>query len=498
MPGPEIKVFEGDFTPEGFSIFAGETMDGPWLFMGESSGTTEFELSITGLSEARYFKIQDDGDGPQNANDAGFDLDAVSDLEHIWGVFLMMYDYTLDDENGNGHLEQGETADLIVNLGNNGNITANDVTATLSSPSSYITITQATASYGTLLQNQTGDGTFTFEVGDDIPNGDTVDFTIDVLANGGIYSTSFNLQFIAGKFPILIIDLDGNHNSGSEMQNIISDIDLSAHYETSFPEYLELYQCIFVCLGVYSDNHALTAMEGQELAAYLNHGGRLYMEGGDTWAFDSQTEVHPMFKINGVDDGSDDLGVIFGQEDSFTEGMAFPYNGDNAYIDRIEATENAFEIFRNQVPSYCNAVALDEGTYKTVGSSFEFGGLADNSNSTKEELMILILEFFGGILTDIGEVSDADDFNISTWPNPFRDNISINLTLENPSEVSLEIYNLSGQKVKTVVSGTLNEGTHLYTWNGSSEEGIQLPDGMYLYLLKHGHMLKSGKIIISR
>ena len=497
-PGNDIKVFEGDFSPEGYSVYAGTKMDGPWLLMAEGNGTSEFELSVTGLTEARYFKIVDDGDGAQNQADAGFDLDAISDLEHSWGVFIVMYGYILEDENGNGHLEQGESADLIVNLGNNGNVTANNVTATLSSTSPYITITQATANYGTLLQNEAGDGTFSFEVDENVPNGDTVTFTIDVLANSGIYNTSFNLQFIVGKYPILIVDLDGNHNSGSVMQNVISDIDLTAHYETSFPDYLDLYQCIFVCLGVYDDNHVLTSSEGQALAAYLNHGGRLYMEGGDTWAYDAATPVHTMFKINGLDDGNSDLGVIFGQDGSFAEGMAYPYSGDNSYIDRIGAMDNAFELFRNQVPTYCNAVALDEGSYKTVGCAFEFGGLADNSNNTKEELMILILEFFGGILTDIEDPIASDNINLNAWPNPFSENINFSITLENAANVSLEIFSINGSKVSVLTNTLLPGGHHNFSWDGSTSAGNHLSEGMYLYVLKTDYKQITGKIILQK
>jgi hypothetical protein len=466
--------------------------------MGEGTGTTEFELSVTGLTEARYFKILDDGNGSQNAADAGFDLDAVSDLEHIWGVFILMYEYVLDDENGNGHLEQGESADLIVTLGNNGNVTAENVVATLSTSSPYINITQPTASYGTLVQNQSADGTFSFEVDEATPTGDTVFFTIDVTANSGIYNTSFDLSFIVGKYPILIIDLDGNHNSGTVMQSVISNIDLTATYETSIPDNLDLYQCVFVCLGVYDDNYALTTAEGQELATYLSQGGRLYMEGGDTWAYNNPTPVHAMFKIQGIEDGNGDLGLLFGQDGSFAEGLVYPYSGDNSYIDRIAPLDNAFELFRNQVPSYCNAVALDEGTYKTVGVSFEFGGLDDGQN-TKEELMILILEFFGGVLTGTDDMLAEDNgFMLKSWPNPFSNKINFSFSLEETAYVSLDIYNLNGKKITGLASNTFAAGTHHLSWDGTSAKGNLMPRGMYLYILKTNERQQTGKIILSR
>jgi hypothetical protein len=279
------------------------------------------------------------------------------------------------------------------------------------------------------------------------------------------------------------------------MRDIMQDMDLGVTYETVFPDHLNLYQCIFLCLGVYDEKHVLTQAEGQALAAYLNNGGRLYMEGGDTWYYDNQTTVHPMFKINGLSDGSDDLALIFGQEGSFAEGMVYPYEGDNNYIDRIEPVDNAFELFRNQVPSYCNAVALDEGSYKTVGFSFELGGLADNQN-TKEELIILILEFFGGILTDIDEaIVNSNDNNIETWPNPFCEKVHFRLELMKEASVCINIYNLQGQKINTLAEGNRGPGIHSFSWSLSEENNARMPDGMLIYRVTVDGRSTSGKLM---
>jgi hypothetical protein len=151
-----------------------------------------------------------------------------------------------------------------------------------------------------------------------------------------------------------------------------------------------------MCLGIYSSNHVLSSSEGQQLANYLNSGGKLYMEGGDTWYYDPSTPVHSMFNITGVSDGSGDLGTILGQPGTITQGMTFTYSGENNWIDRITNIPPAQIIFRNQSPDYGCAVAYDAGTYKTIGASFEFGGLANGTSpSNKKELMAKIAGFFG-------------------------------------------------------------------------------------------------------
>ncbi|MEZ5198254.1 MAG: hypothetical protein R2764_18255 [Bacteroidales bacterium] len=217
-----------------------------------------------------------------------------------------------------------------------------------------------------------------------------------IINDDGTYTKNFTLSFAIGQIPVLILDLDENNNSASLIQTAIEDNGIATEYSTIWPPDLNAYQSVFVCLGIYSDNHVLNSSEGETLSNYLNTGGNLYMEGGDTWYYDSQTAVHSMFNINGSSDGSGDLATIQGLNGSFTEGMSFNYSGENNWIDRINAISPAFTILENQSPEYGTAVAFDAGTYKTIGTSHEFGGLDNgNSPSTKTELMYQYLDFFG-------------------------------------------------------------------------------------------------------
>jgi hypothetical protein len=81
--GPDVTVFEGDDTPEGFTCYASLSMDGPWVNLGNGSGTTAFDLAGSGLDSARFIRIVDDNDGIQLGNHAGFDLDAI-DAVMLW------------------------------------------------------------------------------------------------------------------------------------------------------------------------------------------------------------------------------------------------------------------------------------------------------------------------------------------------------------------------------------------------------------------------------
>ena len=80
---------------------------------------------------------------------------------------------------------------------------------------------------------------------------------------------------------ILIADLDPNTSSGPIIESTLLEIGFDVKYINNIPQNIDSYTAIFVCLGIYNDNHQLSTDEGQKLADYLNNGGNLYLEGGD-------------------------------------------------------------------------------------------------------------------------------------------------------------------------------------------------------------------------
>ncbi|MEZ5083529.1 MAG: C25 family peptidase C-terminal domain-containing protein, partial [Bacteroidales bacterium] len=296
--------------------------------------------------------------------------------------------------NGNGILDPGETANVIIDVINNGHSLSPVATGLLSCLSPNITIVSGTSVLGIVPMGGTMQATFTISADVGTPIGTAVDLDFDVTA--GNYPVSEFYTLTVGQIPVVIIDLDPTPSSGATMQTSLSNLGISFDYVTAIPVDLELYSTAFVCLGIYSNNHVLTSTEGQTLATFLTAGGKLYMEGGDTWAYDTQTAVHSMFSLTGTADGSGDLGTIEGQASAFTTGMTFSYSGENSYIDHIDPSGSAFSLFHNQNPDYSCAVANDAGTYRTIGASFEFGGLNNGTTpSTKDILMEKYIEFFG-------------------------------------------------------------------------------------------------------
>lgn len=312
---------------------------------------------------------------------------------------LQYYEFTVSDPSGNnnGRLDPGETAELMISVKNAGSSDAYNVSGLISSADQYITIISDSAMFGDLEQNNILEQSFTVSASIITPPGHEAEFDLEFMAQFGISTTGIFTTKV-GQFPILILDIDGNHNSGVQMKSCVDQMRLWAEYKTSIPEDLSDYQTIFLSLGTYNQNHVLTSFEAAPFVDFLNNGGMMYMEGADTWYYDMQynsTPLQPMFKITGISDGSSDLGSIKAVNGTFLDGYSYFFMGDNSYIDHISPVSPGYTIFQNLSPAYNIAVAYEGPNYKTIGSSFEFGGLVNNSTFTKDMLMEKYLEFFG-------------------------------------------------------------------------------------------------------
>ena len=86
------------------------------------------------------------------------------------------------------------------------------------------------------------------------------------------------------------------------------------------------------------------------------------------------------------------------------------------------------------------------------------------------------------------------------YPNPFNMQVTIPYTLNQPSDVLLNIYNVRGEKVKTLVDLFHSAGNHRTSWNGTDNRGMTVPSGMYIYRLQVPEQAVdlSGKILLTK
>ncbi len=94
---------------------------------------------------------------------------------------------------------------------------------------------------------------------------------------------------------------------------------------------------------------------------------------------------------------------------------------------------------------------------------------------------------------------DGDDilpFTHNNYPNPFNPVTNIAFSLSEAGFVTLEIYNIKGQKVKSLVNEKLDAGAHQVLWNGKEESGKSASSGVYFYKIKAGNFEQTKKMIL--
>jgi hypothetical protein len=84
------------------------------------------------------------------------------------------------------------------------------------------------------------------------------------------------------------------------------------------------------------------------------------------------------------------------------------------------------------------------------------------------------------------------------YPNPFNPSTTISYELPLSSHVTLEIYNLMGQKVRTLMAQKQQAGSYQIPWDGKDETGTALPSGVYFYQLQSASSLLTGKAVLMR
>ena len=104
-------------------------------------------------------------------------------------------------------------------------------------------------------------------------------------------------------------------------------------------------------------------------------------------------------------------------------------------------------------------------------------------------------------ITDVKTLSSnvPEKFNLSqNYPNPFNPDTKINFSIPKSGNVKIEIFNILGQKVRTLLDQEFNAGSYSSTWNGRNDFGKQLSSGTYFYSIETGSFRMTKKMILMK
>ncbi len=109
-----------------------------------------------------------------------------------------------------------------------------------------------------------------------------------------------------------------------------------------------------------------------------------------------------------------------------------------------------------------------------------------------------ILDVFGehGGSIQIGSDLPANDLSVSNFPNPFNPSTTIKLNLPKAGDVSLKVFNVRGELVRTLVDGQMVAGEHSIIWDGKTNTGNQSASGIYFYETRANGEVKINKMAL--
>lgn len=116
---------------------------------------------------------------------------------------------------------------------------------------------------------------------------------------------------------------------------------------------------------------------------------------------------------------------------------------------------------------------------------------------SQQDTATVVVEITVGL--DTGEESFVQDqeTTMNAGPNPFSREVRFNLFVPRQMQTSLGVFDLSGKQVAALLDRDIR-GTHTVTWNGASDEGKVLPDGVYIVRLANDSNILTKKIVLQR
>ncbi len=392
----------------------------------------------------------------------------------IGGVQVVQDQTTIIDiQLGQGAIISGFVRDTYTNPVPNVEMTLSDSTVVYTDDSGfYIILNLPTATFSLTASKDGFESVTTDNI--NAVDGQTVDVDFNILEFGRLHidftsntgnnagavavmtDTSDNTEYTATS------DADGNIDIGGMYPGTYNLVVTKADHDPYTQDGIQIVAGDNTGLNVdlFEVLIAPTNVEWISNGGYLRwtHGGRLY----ETRAGDND---------------------VLADGESYTE-----RDSDN------EEDERAFLYFR---------VEVDIVNQTTQDTFFVLQGFAENEELTAR--ITAIYESGTAAAPDYTfnyvVANDPDDVNLVTelkgnYPNPFNPTTHIEFSLKKAGRVELAVYNINGQKVRTLVSEEMEADNHKVTWNGKDDRGNSVSSGVYFYRLQTSEVSQTKKMLM--
>ncbi len=186
-------------------------------------------------------------------------------------------------------------------------------------------------------------------------------------------------------------------------------------------------------------------------------------------------EDNQIFSIKDFHCNHNVMDFVFGNNNTFAEDLVINQENDIFFLEDFSLLANTGT---NQLPFDFMLPEYDLlGNPRNHATAVDIGPIEYNSTNI-----------------DNSEILPID--KLSCYPNPFNPQTTISFTLSKAMPVSIEIYNIKGQSVTTLVKETLDKGNHSLVWNGVNKKGKRVSSGLYFYKISTPEYTRSSKMIM--
>ena len=100
------------------------------------------------------------------------------------------------------------------------------------------------------------------------------------------------------------------------------------------------------------------------------------------------------------------------------------------------------------------------------------------------------------IVTAVEDTSPAAFPTIANYPNPFNPSTMISFKLPEAGFAELAVYNLTGQKIRTLIAGEISSGVHEVVWDGCDDSGNPVSSGIFVSRLAAGEAVVTNRMTL--